>query len=301
MARKTKESVAPVAAKERKAITEKKEAAQKMAAEVKKREVIVLLNLSKTPDKLIQQIRKKLKDKHGAYFKIERLAVVKRALEQAGAPKPLFEDVNFPVAVIAATGISPYEISSMFMENMLSVAAKPGDKAPFEIVVPAGETDMPPGPALTQLKQAGLSVKVEKGKIAISSDSVLAKEGAVLTQEKVQALQMLGIRPFKVGLTIWKAFDGKLLFNADVLGLRADELAEGIRTALSQGFNLSINASYPTESNIAVLLTGAIRQGKDFGTNSGAYSDGSIMAVLAKAISQGNALKSLESGGSSQG
>jgi len=280
--------------KERKAIVDKQKAVEDMASELKKRKIIVLLNLAKTPDKLVQQIRRRLKEKHGAMFKIARLAIVKRALEQCNFPKELYADVNFPVAVIAANELSPYEISNMFMGNMLSVAAKPGDKAPFDIVIPAGETDMPPGPALTQLKQAGLSVKVDKGKIAISADSVLAKEGTVLTPEKVQALQMLGIKPFKVGLTIWKAFDGKLIFNSEVLGLSSEKLAEGLKEALSQGFSMSINASYPTESNIAFLLTNAMRQGIGIGKNSGEYSEGFMQELLAKAVSQSDALNSIE-------
>jgi large subunit ribosomal protein L10 len=283
--------------KERKAIIDKQNAVKEMAAELKKRKVVVLLNLSKTPDKLVQQVRKRLKGKHGAYFQVAKLAIVKRALEQCKLPAALYADLNFPVAVIAVNDLSPYDISSMFMGNMLSVAAKPGDKAPFEIVIPAGETDMPPGPALTQLKQAGLNVKVDKGKIAISSDSVLAKEGAVLTKEKVGALQMLGIKPFKVGLTIWRAFDGKIVFNADVLGLSAEQLAEGLKNAVSQGFSMSINANYPTQSNISILLTGAMRQGKAIGIGSGAYSEGVMPELLAKAFSQGNALKAIEKKG----
>jgi large subunit ribosomal protein L10 len=291
MARKKEEAKEK---KERKAIMDKQNAAKDMAAELKKRSVVVLLNLSKTPDKLVQQIRKRLKEKHGAYFQVAKLAIVKRALEQCKLPAALYADLNFPVAVIAVNDLSPYDISNMFMGNMLSVAAKPGDKAPFEIVIPAGETDMPPGPALTQLKQAGLNVKVDKGKIAVSSDSVLAKEGAILTPEKVGALQMLGIKPFKVGLTIWRAFDGKIVFNADVLGMSAEKLAEGLKDALSQGFSMSINANYPTESNISILLTGAMRQGKAIGVNSGAYSEGVMPELLAKAFSQGNALNAIE-------
>jgi large subunit ribosomal protein L10 len=122
----------------------------------------------------------------------------------------------------------------------------------------------------------------------------LAKEGAVLTKEKVGALQMLGIKPFKVGLTIWRAFDGKMVFNADVLGLSAEQLVEGLKHAISQGFSMSINANYPTQSNISILLTNAIRQGKAIGVGSGAYSEGVMPELLAKAFSQGNALNAIE-------
>ena len=64
----------PKETKERKAIKDKQNAVQEMASELKKRKIIVLLNLSKTPDKLVQQIRKRLKEKHGAreYAQLEK-------------------------------------------------------------------------------------------------------------------------------------------------------------------------------------------------------------------------------------
>jgi large subunit ribosomal protein L10 len=284
--------------KERASITAKKQDVEEMVKNLKDKKSIVLLNLSKTPDKLVQKIRKKLKDQSGAYFKISKLAVVKRALEAAKLPSQLYSDVNFPVAVIGLKDISPYDVSSMFMDNMLSIAAKPGDISPFEIVIPAGETEMPPGPALTQLKQAGLNVKVDKGKIAIVSDSVLAKAGDKLTKEKVAALQMLNIKPFKVGLTIWKAFDGSTIFSAEVLGLSMEGIVSGLKEAVSQGFNVSINANYPTESNVSIILTNAIQQGRSVGINSGAYSEGVIGDILRRAISQGNAIGKVEGGNS---
>jgi large subunit ribosomal protein L10 len=294
----TKEAKRVKSTKERASITAKKQDVEEMVKNLKDKKSIVLLNLSKTPGKLVQKIRKKLKDNNGAYFKISKLAVVKRALEAAKLPSQLYSDVNFPVAVIGLKDISPYDVSSMFMENMLSVAAKEGDVSPFEIIIPAGETEMPPGPALTQLKQAGLNVKVDKGKIAIVSDSTLAKVGDKLTKEKVAALQMLNIKPFKVGLTIWKAFDGKTIFSAEVLGLSMEDIISGLKEAVSQGFNVSINANYPTESNISIILTSAIQQAKSVGINSGAYSEGVIEDILRKAISQGNAIGKVEGGSS---
>ena len=292
----TKEAQKAASTRERAGITAKRKDVEEMIAGLKDKKAIMLLNLRKTPGKLVQKIRKKLKDQNKAYFKISKLAVVKRALEGAKIPKDLYGDVNFPVAVIGLKGISPYEVSAMFMDNMLSVAAKEGDISPFEIIIPAGETDMPPGPALTQLKQAGLNVKVDKGKIAIISDSKLAKPGDKLTKEKVAALQMLGIKPFKVGLTIWKAFDGQTIFSAEVLGTRMEDIIEGMRMAVSQGLNVSINANYPTESNISIILANAVQQGRNVGINAGIYSESVIGDILRKALSQGNALSGIEGG-----
>jgi large subunit ribosomal protein L10 len=265
-----KEAKRVASEKERASITAKKNDVDEMVKNLKDKKSILLLNLSKTPGKLVQRIRKKLKDQNKAYFKISKLAVVKRALEAAKLPSQLYDDVNFPVAVIGLKDISPYEVSSMFMDNMLSVAAKEGDVSPFEIVIPAGETEMPPGPALTQLKQAGLNVKVDKGKIAITSDSKLAKVGDKLTKEKVAALQMLNIKPFKVGLTIWRAFDGETIFSAEVLGTSVESIVESLKEAIGQGLNVSLNANYPTENNISIMLVNAIRLGNTLGEKTAA-------------------------------
>ncbi len=281
---------------ERKAISEKKKAAKELAEKIKKYPNIILVNLKHTPTKLVQKLRKKLKDDKNAYVSAHRKAVLQHSFEEAGLPKEMVNAVDFPAMVILVDE-NPYRVNLLFMGNKLDVAAKAGDVAPFDIVVPAGETDLTPGPTLSQLKMAGIHVKIDKGKIVVDKDSVVAKAGDVITPEKAQALQVLGIKPFKVGMTVSYAYDGKTLFTQDVLNLSLEDLKAGLEEALQQSLNASINVNYPTSQNVKVLLTQAIRQGLNAGLNASYYSEATIDQLLTSAIRQANALPKGEEGG----
>ncbi len=281
--------------KERKAIVEKKKQVEEISNKIKSYPAIILIDLRNTPDKLLQSTRKKLKDSYKAFIKVAKLAVIKRALEKLKVPKEIYENIDFPTAIIGI-GEEPYKINQFFMQNMLDVPAKPGQIAPYDIVVPKGETDLPPGPALSQLKQAGLKVKIEKGKIVISEDSIVAKAGEVITAEKAQALQMLGIKPFKVGIKIYRAYDGKLIYSKDILDITPEDVKEGLNTALADALNLSININYPTPQNIEILLTKALMNAMNLAINGNIYSPQYIKELLLKALKEGNAIKGLEGG-----
>lgn len=281
--------------KKRKSIVEKSKQVEKIKNTIKNYSVIILIDLRNTPDRLLQSTRKKLKEKYKAFIRVAELAIVKRVLKSLNVPNEVYEHINLPTAIIAINE-EPYTINQFFIKNMLDVPAKPGQIASQDIIVPKGETDLPPGPALSQLKQAGLKVKIEKGKIAISEDSIVVKAGDIITPEKAQALQMLGIKPFKVGIKIYKAYDGKLIYSRDVLNITVDDLNEGLKVALRDSLNLSININYPTTQNIEILLIKALRDGMNLAINGHIYSPQYIKDLLLKALRESNAIKNLEGG-----
>ena len=55
--------------------------------------------------------------------------------------------------------------------------AKPGDIAPEDILVKAGDTPFKPGPIVGELQKAGIPAAIEGGKIVIKKDKVLVKKG----------------------------------------------------------------------------------------------------------------------------
>ncbi|MBU0586382.1 50S ribosomal protein L10, partial [Candidatus Micrarchaeota archaeon] len=188
---------------------------------------------------------------------------------------------------------SPYSLNKFFRMNRKKVAAKPGQIAPFQIVVPASETDLPPGPALSELKSGGLNVQIKAGKIAIVKDSIVAKEGEIITTPKAKALQKLNILPFDVGVNLVFAYDGQYVYFPDVLSIDSDALNPQFTQSIRDAFNLSINASYPTSQNIEVLLKDAFLQGNNTSINAGFYSSNSIGQLLTLATRQGMAFESL--------
>lgn len=290
MEKKTK-IAKPSVKKERIAITKKKAEVTDLSKRSKEYPTLAVITLRNLPDDLLQSSKKKLRDLDGTYVKVSKLTVLKRVLDAAGL-KAQAENIKDPSALFL-TKSTPYALNSFFRKNRKKVAAKAGQVAPFEIVVPAGDTDLPPGPALSELKAAGATVQIKAGKIAITKDSTIVKKGETITVAKAKALQMLGIHPFDVGVELVFAYDGKYIYSADVLAIDSDTLNPQIMQSLRDALNLSLNAFYPTQQNIEILLKDAFIQGNNVSINAGIYSSGSIGQLLSLAVRQGVAVSSL--------
>ncbi|MCK4319260.1 50S ribosomal protein L10 [Candidatus Micrarchaeota archaeon] len=276
---------------ERKAIELKKKQVEELGAELKNYKNIAIIDLRNLPDKLLQQTRKELRNK--AKIKVAKSIVLKKALELVSAPEKLLEPFANPSALVFSS-ISPYELYQFFSHNTMKMAAKPGQIAQEDIIVPAGETDLMPGPALSELKSAGIAVQIKAGKIAIMKDSVVAKKGEEITSAKTKALQTLGIKPFDVGVSLIVAYDGEYLYTPELLSISAETLAPEFVSALQDALNISINADYPTSQNISILLTQAFADARNLALNGEIYSSQAIEQLLASALRQGTALSNIE-------
>jgi len=279
-------------------VAQKKKEVQEIAQMLKKHKGIVIVDLRNTPDRLLQKIRKKIREEFKGGIKVAKKAVIMRAVMEAKKPKELAENINFPAGIIAIDE-SPYRVAVFFKQNTLEMPAKVGQVAPYDIVVPEGETDLPAGPALSELKSAGLNVKIDKGKIVVAKDSVIAKQGEVLTPIKVKALQTLGIKPFKAGVVYYIGYDGETVFKKEDVSLMPEQIVEQIEEEMKNAFNLSVNAIYPTKHNIEILLQNAFSQARDVGINGSLYSDASIEQLLLSALRQAGALEGIKKEGGS--
>jgi large subunit ribosomal protein L10 len=161
-----------------------------------------------------------------------------------------------------------------------------------DIIVPAGDTDLPPGPALSELKTAGLNVQIKAGKIAVVKDSTVAKAGEKITVQKVKALQTLGVKPFEIMAHMLFGFDGEFIYSKEILDI-GDSIHSDMASSLSQAMNLSLNVSYPTQQNISVLLTDALKQSMNLSLNGDLYSSSTMEQLLSSAMRQGSALSKL--------
>ncbi len=275
----------------RKAVKEKVDEVESTIADMKNYSTTALIDLRKLPTSLLQTLRKKIREDGGKVL-ILRKPVLERVLKSNSKLSKEASECDKPLGLIL-TSWSPLQLYKFFKQNKKRRAAKVGDVAPFEIVVPEGETDLPPGPALSELKAAGLNVAIKAGKIVVSKDSVVAKAGEAITAPKVSALQKLNIKPFEISVTYLMGFDGKFVYAADLFSID-DTIVSDLQNALANSFNLSVNASYPTSRNIDLLLTNALRQSQNLALNGGIYSSGSMEQLLVSAIRQGTALEGLE-------
>jgi len=274
----------------KKEVKRKTEQVKSTIADMKKFKTVALLDLRKLPDALLQSLRQRIRQKGGKVLVLKK-PVVSRVLAANPKLAARVSECDKPMALIL-TDQSPLELNSFFKQHRKKRAAKLGDVAITDIVVPEGETDLPPGPALSELKAGGVNVQIKAGKIIVSKESTIAKSGEKLTEPKVKALQSLGVQPFEIMASLVFGFDGEYIYSKDVLDM-GETVSADMAASFSQAMNLSLNISYPTGQNINYLLGDAMKQAMNVSLNASAYSSSSIEQLLSSAMRQGTALGKL--------
>jgi len=242
----------------RKSVKKKMEQVHAASADMKKYKTVVMLDLRRLPTALFQTLRKRIRSDGGVVLVLKK-PVIERVL---GSNKKLAahaSECDKPVALIF-TNKTPFEVNTFFKTNRKKRAAKVGEETVLEIVVPEGETDLPAGPALSELKGAGVNVAIKAGKIAVIKNSTVAKAGEVLTIQKVKALQTLGIMPFETAASMIFAYDGEYVYSKDILDM-GDTIQADLANCFMQAVNLSLNSGTYSSSSIEQLLVSALRQG----------------------------------------
>lgn len=274
----------------KKEVKRKAEQVKTTIADMKKFKTVALLDLRKLPDALLQSLRQKIREGGGKVLVLKK-PVVSRVLAANPKLASRVSECDKPMALIL-TDQSPYELNQFFKQHKKKRAAKIGDVAVADIVIPEGDTDLPPGPALSELKAGGVNVQIKGGKIVVSKESTVAKSGEKLTEPKVKALQSLGVQPFEIMASLVLGFDGEYIYSKSILDM-GETVNADMASSFSQAMNLSLNIGYPTGQNIDVLLTDAMRQAVNVSLNANVYSSSSIGQLLSSAMRQGTALGKL--------
>ena len=251
--------------------------------------VVAIASLQNFPGPLAKELRKKLKGR--AVIKVSKTRVVKKAL-LASKPeaKALGENLRGNIAVIF-TEMNPFELYAFLKKNSVSISAKAGLVAPDDIIVPAGDTGLPPGPALSDLKAAGLKTVMQGPTISIAEDKVVAKKGEVISSGVSGALSKLGIKPIKVRLSMTSALENGQLFLASVLDIDIDKVREDFTNCARTAFNVAVEMAYLTKETVPALIAKGYRNAKAVALEANIINAATVSDILGKANAQAKALK----------
>ena len=150
---------------------------------------------------------------------------------------------------------NPYEIYLQLEKNKIKTAAKPGDVAEEDIIIPAGNTGITPGPVMSKFSKLKIPTKVEEGAITVTKDTVVVKKGDKISSEVVELLNLLGIKPISVTLKLKYGFDGKNIIENIYLDL--NQIKKEIEKAQQYVLNLSLNAILPIKEIMPIIITQA--------------------------------------------
>src|SRR3989338_642566 len=201
---------------------------------------------------------------------------------------------NLPAAQlqIMRSTLKKQHVSIVMVQKKKSEAsAKPGQISPRDLIVKAGPTTFAPGPIISELAAVGIKTKVDQGKLAIMQDTVIVKEGAVISQKVAETLKRLDIKPMEIGLDLVAVWENGLVFDAKQLHIDEAEYAQNITQAATWAMNLAIEVAYPSVDTIELLLQSALRDAKALSIEQGILTDLTADEILEKAERQALAVK----------
>ncbi|MBI4045123.1 MAG: 50S ribosomal protein L10 [Candidatus Diapherotrites archaeon] len=228
--------------------------------------VIGIGDLSGTPASLLQKLRKKLHGK--AVVRVSKTRIIKKALANVQGKEALGGLLK-DSCVLVLTDLDPFEVFSLIKRNRTKAFAKAGYIAEDDIVVPAGDTGLPPGPALSDLKGAGLQIKIQGPTIAVTQDKVVAKKGEAVTPPVANVLSKLDIKPVKIGLRLVGVFENGAILDAKVLDIDADKAIDDFARAYTMALNLAFNAEIFNSYTTPLLIAKAFMDSKGLALETG--------------------------------
>jgi large subunit ribosomal protein L10 len=249
--------------------------------------VVGILNMHKLPARQLHEIREKLRGK--AVIRMVKKRLIKLALKKKKL-SALESHVRGEPALFLSRE-NPFRIAKILQASKSEAPAKPGDIAPRDIVVPAGPTNLSPGPVIGELQKVKIPAGVEGEKIVVKKDTVIVREGEEISEAVAGVLSKLNIQPMEIGLDLLAAWENGIVYGKDVLFVPEGFYLDQIKSAVSEAFNLSIYINYFTKENIRLLLGRAFRESQLLAGEAGIVSPSTIKGLLAKAASEAGALE----------
>jgi large subunit ribosomal protein L10 len=246
----------------------------------KKYNVIALSKMNKVRATQLMTLRKKF---HGQIIiKIIKNKVAQRAFEKVSkisGIEYLSKELEGQCALIF-TNLSPFKLNLIFSENKVFLPAKGGDIAPKDIILPAGNTGIPPGPVLSEFKEVKVQTKIDQGSIAVTKDTVVAKSGEIISQKLASLISKLDIKPIEAGVLVNYAISEGLQFRAKDLQLDVKEYIKELQICSSSALNLAVELVYFAPETISSIISLAYQKSLNVASKAGYVSKDTAAIIL---------------------
>jgi len=251
--------------------------------------VIVVTQLSKVRSAQLMAVRKVLRG--NAEIVVVKNNLAKLALKRAGIKNAdeLLKHFTGQNALLFSN-LDPFKLYLLLEKNRVSLAARAGDIAPTDIIVPAGNTGQPAGPVLSEFREAGIPTKIESGSIWIVKDSVAAKAGSSISPKLASLLSKLGIKPIRAGLSIALAYDNGLIYAADAVAIDLEQYRQSLISGFTSARGFVVYIGYLTKDTAPEIIAKAYREAMALAVEVGEITAESAPAIFGKAEAEAGAL-----------
>jgi large subunit ribosomal protein L10 len=255
----------------------------------KKYKVVAVIKMNKVRSTQILPLRKTLKGEVEIISIKDKVA--KLALETLDIPgiKEIAKELTGQ-CMFMFTNMSPFKLNVLLAKNKIMMGARGGDIASIDIVVPAKNTGIAPGPMLTEFKEAGIPTKIDQGTIWISKDSTPVQKGGVINEKLASLLGKLDIKPVEAGISLFAALEEGTTYAAEEMVIDVEKIRSQFSQAHQEAVSLSIEAAYITADNISQILSKASQYARSLSIESGFMTDETKEQILQKADAQARAV-----------
>lgn len=277
-------------AKQAKVSAAKVQEVEKIKALVKDFKVVGLAKLEKVPAKALHNLRDTLRG--DVVIRMSKKKLIQKAFRES-KKKNLIDlaDNIFGITAMLFTNMNPIKLAQFLESKAVKGAAKPGDIAPGDIVVKAGDTKIAPGPIISELSQ-NLKVQtlIKNGTIHIRNDKVTHTAGQLIDAKQAQLLGRLGLEPMTIKLDFYSAWEDGEIIPTEVLHLDVNAILDNVRLAASESLNLALGLGMVTSETIKPLMAKAIRSSVALALNLPIFIPEMVDQYMAKATREASAI-----------
>ena len=263
----------------------KKEARDHLQGLLKKYPVIAAADLNKVRSSQIHELRRRLRDR--VTMLVTKNNLLRKSVEFSEYKDTRVDQFTKDLTgsnILLFTDTNPFSLILLLEKSKVRVPAKAGDIATNEIMIPAGNTGLPPGPVISEFGEVKVPTKIEGGSIWVSKDTTVARKGDTISPKMASVLSKLGLKPMEAGLRLVAAYDNGTILAETDLSLDLTAYRKDLSQALSNAFSLSIEAGYVTPEVAPRILGKALRQALSVASEAGFLESGTVEHVLQRAV-----------------
>ena len=274
---------------QRQALVKKSLEVEEVRDLIEQHKVVAIAGLQKIRAAQLQELKRKLVE---VYMRVVKNSIMERTVGSCEGKANLgkLRDFLGGSNIFLFADINPFKLALLLDKSKVEMFAKAGDIASRDIVVPAGNTGLAPGPIISQLNTVGLPTRIETGSVWISRDTLVVREGEVISERLTAVLSKLGIKSVKAGLSLKVVYDDGSVITEDQLHIDLEEVKRKIEQAYLDALSLSVSAAYPTEENIPMLIQNAHREAYNLAMKASIVSPEIITDLIRKAHSEASIL-----------
>jgi large subunit ribosomal protein L10 len=269
----------------------KKESLAQLQGLMSKYQVIAAADLTKVRSSQIHELRKRLRDR--VTMVVAKNNLLRKAVELGDFKEPRLGEFVKDLTgskILLFSEINPYALIILLDKSKVRVPAKGGDIATSEIIIPAGNTGLPPGPVISEFGEIKVKTKIEGGSIWVASDSVVAEKGDTITAKMASVLSKLGLKPMEAGLSLVEAYDNGAIIRGEDLALDLPAWKNDFIAGINDALILSTETGYITTENAPRILVKGMREALALAGEAAFLEEGTIEYVLKRAVANATAL-----------